>query len=92
MFPIFVAAGWVILLVLLLYIWADVRELAGITKDLKRELLRISLPGRTQPVPRTEMTAAEEKEEEPYEEQHLRAPLKASEEEVLQEVLTEFLG
>lgn len=92
MFPIFVAAGWVILLILLLYIWSDVREMAGITKELKRELLRISLPGRMQPVQKTEMSAAEEKEEEAYEEQHLRTPLKASEEEVLQEVLTEFLG
>ena len=46
MFRVFIVIAWAVLLVLLLYLWADVREIAGIVKENKRELLRSNLSGR----------------------------------------------
>lgn len=48
MFRIVMIAAWAALLILILYLWADVREILGIVKDAKRELLRSSLsaPGK----------------------------------------------
>lgn len=48
MFRIVMIAAWAALLILILYLWADVREILGIVKDVKRELLRSSLsaPGK----------------------------------------------
>jgi len=42
----FMIAAWAALLILILYLWADVREILGIVKDTKRELLRSSLSAR----------------------------------------------
>ena len=46
MFRIVMIAAWAALLILILYLWADVREILGIVKDAKRELLRSSLSAR----------------------------------------------
>lgn len=46
MFRVFIVIAWAVLLVLLLYLWADVREIAGIVKESKREILRGSLNAR----------------------------------------------
>ena len=46
MFRIVMIAAWAALLILILYLWADVRESLGIVKDTKRELLRSSLSAR----------------------------------------------
>ena len=43
MFRVFIIAAWAVLLVILLYLWADVREISGIVKESKRELLRSNL-------------------------------------------------
>ena len=94
MFQIFMIIGWAALLVLVLYVWADVREIAAIVKDNKRELVRSSFGGRTsgrqQGYP--ESAAAEEYEVAEAEEPRMTGGLKDSEEQVLQEVLAEFLG
>ena len=112
MFQVFMLTGWAALLILLLYIWADVREIAGIVKDSKRELLRSNFGGRTSgrmQLPWQEeddvaqkMQAFEKNtvEKEPKEailagqsqEAESRKKLVGSEERILQEVLTEFLG
>ena len=47
MFRIVMIAAWAALLILILYLWADVREILGIVKDAKRELLRSSLQKRS---------------------------------------------
>ena len=46
MFRIVMIAVWAALLILILYLWADVREILGSVKDIKRELLRSSLSAR----------------------------------------------
>ena len=96
MFRIFMIIAWAVLLVLLLYLWADVREIAGIVKENKRELLRSSLNTRaSESFPNfqeeEEQRAARQPQED-GEKQPQKTALSASEEQVLNEVLTEFLG
>lgn len=90
-FQILSAAGFLMLFVTLLYLWADIRELKKIAKENRRELLRGSFGERTartvQPFP------PEEKAVQTGNGQAAgREHLKAAEEQILQEVLTEFLG
>jgi len=93
--------GWAVLLVLLLYIWADVREIAGAVKENKRELLRNSFGGRTsgnapalqeEPAWKQESRPGSRTEKEETGRAPRQAALNESEEQVLKEVLTEFLG
>lgn len=102
MFRVFEIIAWAVILVLLLYLWADVREIAGIAKENKRELLRASLSVRAaESYPnfqeeagrQAELEKAEqEAEEQEQKEAQGKRILNASEEQVLDEVLTEFLG
>lgn len=98
LFQILTAAGFLALFVTLLYLWADVRELKAIAKENRRELLRKSFGARA---PREDRLFSEEKgETSGAEEQRkagedraaVREGLKAEEQQILQEVLTEFLG
>ena len=95
LFRIFMIIAWAVLLVLLLYLWADVREIAGIVKENKRELLRSSLNTRASesfPNFQEEEQRAARQPQEDGEKQPQKTALSASEEQVLNEVLTEFLG
>lgn len=100
MFRVFIVIAWAVLLVLLLYLWADVREISGIVKENKRELLRGNLSARAaesfpnfQEEQRKEQEKKRQQEELERQEKKLQGtPLSASEEQVLDEVLTEFLG
>lgn len=95
MFRIFMIIAWAVLLVLLLYLWADVREIAGIVKENKRELLRSSLNTRALesfPNFQEEEQRAARQPQEDGDKQPQKTALSASEEQVLNEVLTEFLG
>ena len=47
MFEIFMMVGWTLLGILLLYLWADVREVKREMKNYRRDLMRNSLGGRT---------------------------------------------
>ena len=86
------------LTVLLLYLWADVREIAGIVKESKREILRGSLNARAaESFPNFQEEEKKERqknrEKQGAEEKKPQGvPLNASEQQVLDEVLTEFLG
>ena len=98
MFRVFIVIAWAVLLVLLLYLWADVREIAGIVKESKREILRGSLNARAaesfpnfQEEEKTERQKNREKQG-AEEKKPQGVPLNASEQQVLDEVLTEFLG
>ena len=98
MFRVFIIFAWAVLLVILLYLWAEIREIAMIVRENKRELLRRNLSGRASE------TFPNFQEEEKKERQKNRekqgaeekkpqgVPLNASEQQVLDEVLTEFLG
>lgn len=91
MFQILMLIGWGVLLVILLYVWADVREIAGAVKETRREMMRSSLAGRTGR--REASMQDEEEDQEPAEKiQADTTVLKPSEEQILQEVLAEFLG
>lgn len=98
MVQILMLIGWAVLLIILLYIWADVREIAGIVKESKRELIRGSIRGRNSGKDSQEeaegWTAGTEEQRQQEEKQKMSGvtPLKESEEQVLKEVLTEFLG
>ena len=107
MFQIFMIIGWAVLLIILLYLWADVRRIAEMVKDSKRELIRSSFGGRNcgkekdfrqemqkQEAQKQEMQkeAQNQKEEAVQRAGGSASVLKESEEQVLQEVLTEFLG
>lgn len=98
MFRVFIVIAWAVLLVLLLYLWADVREIAGIVKESKREILRGSLNARAaESFPNFQEEEKKERqknrEKQGAEEKKLQGvPLNASEQQVLDEVLTEFLG
>ena len=46
MFRIVMTAAWAVLLIVVLYLWADVREIRSVVKDTKRELLRSNLSAR----------------------------------------------
>ena len=100
MFRIVMIAAWAALLILILYLWADVREILGIVKDTKRELLRSSLSARA-----SESFPNFEKEAGKAETQDRKMPqdpetqkksdaksLNFQEEQVLNDVLSEFLG
>jgi hypothetical protein len=93
-FRVLTVIGWMILLVFLLYIWADIRELAAAVKDNKRELLRSSLGGRPAAgnfnfrEEASEAVSGEASAAAPAP----KVPLNETEEQVLKEVLTEFLG
>ena len=94
----FIVIAWAVLLVLLLYLWADVREIAGIVKESKREILRGSLNARAaESFPNFQEEEKKERqknrEKQGAEEKKPQGvPLNASEQQVLDEVLTEFLG
>ena len=98
MFRVFIVIAWAVLLVLLLYLWADVREIAGIVKESKREILRGSLNARAvESFPNFQEEEKKERqknrEKQGAEEKKPQGvPLNASEQQVLDEVLTEFLG
>lgn len=112
MFQIFMIIGWAVLFIILLYLWADVRRIAEMVKDSKRELIRSSFGGRSsgkdkdfrQEMQQQEAQQQEAQQQEMQKEVQNReeeaaqsregsvSVLKESEEKVLQEVLTEFLG
>lgn len=100
MFRVFMVIAWAVLLVLLLYLWADVREIAGIVKESKREILRSSLNARAaESFPNFQEEQENQKKNQENQEGQKReqkkpqgVPLNASEQQVLDEVLTEFLG
>ena len=101
MFRIVMIAAWAVLLILLLYLWADVREILGIVRDTKRELLRSNLSARAaESFPNFEQEAREEQEQQAQQaQQETEKPVKnvvknlnPQEEQVLKEVLSEFLG
>lgn len=97
MIRIVMIAAWAVLLVVLLYVWADVRETGANVKEIRRELLRSNLSARAaESFPNFEKEGQEDKEKK---EQALAdvdktgtKALKPEEEQVLDEVLTEFLG
>ena len=107
MFQVFMIIGWAALLILLLYVWADVREIVSLVKDSKRELIRSNFGGRTsgrqqswmeeydwrgfseEPSAKSREPECSPRPSEPQE--RVREP-RISDEQVLQEVLTEFLG
>lgn len=102
MFQVFVVIALTALLVLLLYLWADVREISGTVKELKREFLRNQLSVRAaQSFPNFQEERRREQEEEKAAAEGAPGnrktaaesrPLRPSEEQLLDEVLTEFLG
>ena len=93
MFEIGLTIGWAAIMILLLCIRADIRALSAIMKESRREQLRSSFGGRNNEVypnfqSETRQEARREKKEEPKQ----MSALNKSEEQVLKEVLTEFLG
>ena len=102
MFRIVMIAAWAVLLILVLYLWADVREIRSVVKDIKRELLRSNLSARAaENFPNFEKEAREarEKEADGQQETAQRSSARSAgkslnpqEEQVLNDVLTEFLG
>lgn len=100
MFRIVMIAAWAALLLLTLYLWADVREIRGNVKDIKRELLRSSLSARSaESFPNFEKEAREAKEQASQAQKNPEAQKKSDakslnpqEEQVLNDVLSEFLG
>lgn len=98
MFRMVMIAAWAVLLILLLYLWADVREILGIVRDTKRELLRSNLSARAaENFPNFEQEAREEQEQQAQQEtekpvKNIVKNLNPQEEQVLKEVLSEFLG
>ena len=103
MFEIFVMVGWTILGILLLYLWADVREMKRDLKSCRRDLMRNSLGGRTSegyPGFSEEEYWKEARQEQAEEEtappepkrSEKKTPLNPKEEQVLRESLAELLG
>lgn len=101
MFRIMMIAAWAVLLILILYLWADVREIRSVVKDTKRELMRSNLSARaSESFPNFEQEAREEQEQQAQQaQQEPEKPVKSvvknlnpQEEQVLKEVLSEFLG
>lgn len=92
MFRIVMIAAWAVLLIVVLYLWADVREIRSVVKDTKRELLRSNLSARAaESFPNFEQEAREEQEtEKPV--KNVVKNLNPQEEQLLKEVLSEFLG
>ena len=93
MFEIGLTLGWAALMILLLCIRADIRELSSLMKENRRELLRNSFGGRTnENFPNFQEEARREAKQEKKEEAKQTSSLNKSEEQLLKEVLTEFLG
>ena len=101
MFQIFMMIGWAVQLVILLYVWADIREIADLVRENKREMLRNNIGGRAAvvyPNLRENSGGKTEKQEEGQDNREAEGKpggvlrLNESEEQVLREVLTEFLG
>lgn len=98
MFQILMAAGFVTLFVMLLYLWADIRELKTIAKESRRELLRSNFgersarPAHAFQAEKGSLQEAVQKKQPGSGQAAGRETLKEAEEQVLQEVLTEFLG
>lgn len=93
MFEIGLTIGWAALMILLLCIRADIRELSALMKENRRELLRNSFGGRTnESYPNFQDEAYKETKREKKEEPKQVRSLNQSEEQLLKEVLTEFLG
>lgn len=93
MFQIGLTIGWAALMILLLCIRADIRELSAIMKESRREQLRNSFGGRKNEVyPNFQEEIHKETREAKTEERRTSSTLNQSEEQVLKEVLTEFLG
>lgn len=93
MFEIGLTIGWAALMILLLCIRADLRELSALMKENRREILRSSLGGRAnESYPNFQDEAFREKEREKKEQPRQPNSLDKSEEQLLKEVLTEFLG
>ena len=98
MFRIVMIAAWAVLLIVVLYLWADVREIRSVVKDTKRELLRSNLSARaSESFPNFEQEAREEQEQQTQQEtekpvKNVVKNLNPQEEQVLKEVLSEFLG
>ncbi len=105
-FEIFMMVGWTLFGIMLLYLWADVRELKQDLKTYRRDLMRNSIGGRTSEGYTgfsEEEYWKEAKEEEPFEVQPVQEEpvksekkrsisLKPGEEQVVREILTEFLN
>lgn len=105
-FEIFMMVGWTLFGIMLLYLWADVRELKQDFKTYRRDLMRNSIGGRTSEGYTgfsEEEYWKEVKEEEPFEIQPVQeepvksekkrgVSLKPGEEQVVREILTEFLN
>lgn len=93
MFQIGLTIGWAAIMILLLCIRADIRELSAIMKESRREQLKSSFGGRKNEVyPNFQKESYKEAREDKEEEQRKPTVLNQSEEQVLKEVLTEFLG
>ena len=93
MFEIGLTIGWAAIMILLLCIRADIRELSVILKESRREQLRNSFGGRANEVyPNFQEESRREVRQETKEEPRQTSSLNKSEEQVLKEVLTEFLG
>ena len=98
MFRIVMIAAWAVLLIVVLYLWADVREIRSVVKDTKRELLRSNLSARaSESFPNFEKEAREKEVD--GQQEAAQSSVKSSgkslnpqEEQVLNDVLTEFLG
>ena len=93
MFRIGLTIGWAAIMILLLCIRADIRELAAIMKESRREQLKNSFGGRANEVyPNFQEEIGRETKHEKDGEQRKPSLLNQAEEQVLKEVLTEFLG
>ena len=99
MFRIVMIAAWAALLILILYLWADVREILGIVKDAKRELLSSLSARASESFPNFKKEAGEAEgqdrkmPQDPERQKKSDAKsLNFQEEQVLNDVLSEFLG
>ena len=93
MFEIGLTIGWAALMILLLCIRADIRELSALMKENRRELLRNSFGGRAnESYPNFQEEAHREVKRDKKEEPKQARSLNQSEAQLLKEVLTEFLG
>lgn len=92
MFQVGLTIGWAAIMILLLCIRADIRELSAIMKESRREQLKNSFGGRSnESYPNFQEELRRGRVEDKGERKKSSA-LNQSEEQVLKEVLTEFLG
>lgn len=105
-FEIFMMVGWTLFGLIMLSLWADVRELKQDLKTYRRDLMRNQLGGRTSEnysgfseeeywrSAREEIAMEEgHMPEEPVRKEKRREPaLKPGEEQVVREILSEFLS